>query len=57
VLGHFGACDILVNNAGIYPMHSFQEVTYEEWRRVLSVNLDSQFLVSKAFVGSMIDRR
>jgi NAD(P)-dependent dehydrogenase (short-subunit alcohol dehydrogenase family) len=52
-----GRCDILVNNAGIYPMQSFDEITFEDWRRVLSVNLDSMFLMTKAFVGSMRERR
>src|SRR5262249_37311530 len=51
-----GRCDILVNNAGIYPMQSFDEITFEDWRRVLSVNLDSMFLMTKAFVGSMRER-
>jgi NAD(P)-dependent dehydrogenase (short-subunit alcohol dehydrogenase family) len=48
-----GRCDILVNNAGIYPMQSFDEITFEDWRRVLSVNLDSMFLMAKAFAGGM----
>ena len=49
----FGGCDILVNNAGIYPLATFDEITFEEWRRVLSVNLDSMFLLCKAFVPGM----
>jgi len=52
-LGRFGRCDILVNNAGIYPACPFEELSFEAWRKVLSVNLDSQFLMSKAFVPSM----
>jgi NAD(P)-dependent dehydrogenase (short-subunit alcohol dehydrogenase family) len=51
-----GRCDILVNNAGIYPMQSFDEITYEDWRRVLSVNLDSMFLMTKALSGGMRQR-
>ena len=46
-------CDILINNAGIYPMQSFDDITFEEWRRVLSVNLDSMFLMTKAFADGM----
>jgi NAD(P)-dependent dehydrogenase (short-subunit alcohol dehydrogenase family) len=53
VLARFGRCDILVNNAGIFPTCAFDDLSFEEWRKVLSVNLDSQFLVSKAFVPSM----
>lgn len=53
VLGHFGRCDILVNNAGIFPSCLFDQLSFDEWRRILSVNLDSQFLMSQAFVPSM----
>jgi NAD(P)-dependent dehydrogenase (short-subunit alcohol dehydrogenase family) len=53
VTARFGRCDILVNNAGIFPMCAFDDLTFEEWRRVLAVNLDSQFLMSKALVPSM----
>ncbi len=48
-----GSCDILVNNAGIYPMQPFDEITFEDWRRVLSVNLDSMFLMTKALTAGM----
>lgn len=51
-----GRCDILVNNAGIYPMQSFDDITFEDWRRVLSVNLDSMFLMAKALTGGMRQR-
>jgi NAD(P)-dependent dehydrogenase (short-subunit alcohol dehydrogenase family) len=52
-----GRCDVLVNNAGIYPMQTFDEITFEEWRRVLSVNLDSIFLMTKAFADGMRRRK
>jgi NAD(P)-dependent dehydrogenase (short-subunit alcohol dehydrogenase family) len=48
-----GRCDILVNNAGIYPVQTFDEITFEDWRRVLAVNLDSMFLMTKALTGGM----
>lgn len=48
-----GRCDILVNNAGIYPMQPFDEITFADWRRVFSVNLDSMFLMTKAFADGM----
>ena len=51
------SCDILINNAGIYPMQSFDDITFEDWKRVLSVNLDSMFLMTKAFSGGMRQRR
>lgn len=55
-LARFGKCDILVNNAGIFPNCPFDELSFEEWRKVLAVNLDSQFLMSRAFVPSMKER-
>lgn len=49
----FGRCDILVNNAGIYPFVDIDALTYETWRHVLAVNLDSQFLMTKAVLPLM----
>jgi NAD(P)-dependent dehydrogenase (short-subunit alcohol dehydrogenase family) len=51
--GQLGAVDILVNNAGIYPIRSFDDLDFDEWRRVLSINLDSMFLTIKAFAPGM----
>ena len=56
VLDRFGRCDILVNNAGIYPFMSFEDMEYEHWRKVMSVNLDSMFFMCKAFVPGMKER-
>lgn len=53
----FGHCDILVNCAGIFPQMAFDDMTFADWRRVLSINLDSAFLVSAAFVPGMKQRR
>ena len=49
----FGDVDILVNNAGIYPFVSFDDMTFEQWRQVMSINLDSMFLVTKQFLPGM----
>ena len=48
-----GPIEILVNNAGVYPAKSLEQITYEEWRRVLAVNLDSVFLMTRAVVPAM----
>lgn len=45
----FGGCDILVHCAGIYPTAAIDEITFAQWRKVLSVNLDSVFLLVKGF--------
>jgi NAD(P)-dependent dehydrogenase (short-subunit alcohol dehydrogenase family) len=52
-----GQCDILVNNAGIFPTQRFEDITFEDWRHVLSVNLDSMFLMTRAFASGMRQRR
>jgi NAD(P)-dependent dehydrogenase (short-subunit alcohol dehydrogenase family) len=56
VLKRFGRCDILVNNAGIFPACPFDEMSFEAWRNIISINLDSQFLMSRAFVPAMKER-
>ena len=48
-----GRVDILVNNVGIYPYQSWADITFEDWRRVHRVNLDSVYLMSRAFVPAM----
>ena len=52
-LGAFGRIDVLVNNAGSYPHVAFEEIGFDEWRRVISVNLDSVYLCSRAVLGPM----
>jgi NAD(P)-dependent dehydrogenase (short-subunit alcohol dehydrogenase family) len=53
VRSRHGRCDILVNNAGIYPFVDIADLTYETWRHVLAVNLDSQFLMTQAVLPMM----
>ena len=43
-----GRLDILVNNAGINIRKRPEELTPDEWHRVLAVNLDGPFLCSRA---------
>lgn len=47
-LSEHGRLDILVNNAGVYPAVAWDDLTLDEWRRVMAVNLDAVFLTSKA---------
>jgi 3-oxoacyl-[acyl-carrier protein] reductase/pteridine reductase len=44
----FGRLDILVNNAGMFFPAKFEELTDEQWDRILDANLKSQFLCSQA---------
>lgn len=52
-----GGCDILVHSAGIFPSCSFDDLTFELWRKVFSVNLDSAFHLCKAFIPGMKEKR
>jgi NAD(P)-dependent dehydrogenase (short-subunit alcohol dehydrogenase family) len=44
----FGRLDILVNNAGVFFEAKFEELTDEEWDRIMNANLKSQFLCAQA---------
>ncbi|MDJ0626456.1 MAG: SDR family oxidoreductase [Candidatus Caenarcaniphilales bacterium] len=46
----FGSLDILVNNAGLQKDAPFDEMTIEQWDRVINVNLRGQFLCSREAV-------
>lgn len=43
----FGRIDIVVNNAGICPRTDFEEISEQEWDKVLAINLKSVFLLSQ----------
>ncbi|MGF1561035.1 MAG: SDR family oxidoreductase [Geminicoccaceae bacterium] len=49
-----GGLDILVNNAGIIHREESVALALEDWRRVLSVNLDSVWLLSQAAGRRMV---
>ena len=47
-LAEFGTLDIVVANAAIRPERPIDELTYEDWREVMAICLDSAFLLAKA---------
>jgi NAD(P)-dependent dehydrogenase (short-subunit alcohol dehydrogenase family) len=53
----FGRIDVLFNNAGISPTDdaSVLDTTYEAWRRVQRVNLDSVFLCCKHGIPHLLE--
>lgn len=53
VLERCGKLDVLVNSAAIVPFVPWDDVTFEEWRRVLRVNLDGLFLMCRASSDAM----
>jgi len=45
--------DVLVNNAGIAVVKPFQEITLEEWKQTMGVNVTAPFLLMQRFAGQM----
>ncbi|MFT5446167.1 MAG: NAD(P)-dependent dehydrogenase (short-subunit alcohol dehydrogenase family) [Gammaproteobacteria bacterium] len=53
-VAHFGRIDALVNNAGIAVFKPLLETSYEEWSRVLAVNLNGPFICTQACAPVML---
>jgi len=54
IIKHFGRIDILVLNASIRREVLFKDMTFEQWRTVMSISLDGSFHCIKACLPSMI---
>ncbi|MGE5484820.1 MAG: SDR family NAD(P)-dependent oxidoreductase [Ignavibacteriales bacterium] len=52
-----GGVDVLVSNAGISVRKPFLEIEYEQWSRVLGVNLGGMFLCAKEAIRRMLPQR
>lgn len=57
VVKKFGRVDILVNNAGIYPFRDIRKMTKEEWDKVIAVNLNGMFSMTKEVIPYMIKQK
>lgn len=53
VEAELGPVDIAVNNVGRRKAKTFDELTVEDWRSVMSTNLDSVFYVTRCVVAGM----
>ena len=53
VVERYGKVDALVANAGIYPRQNWHEITDDDWRKVLAVNLDGTWHAAKAVAKHM----
>lgn len=49
--------DVLINNAGIARETRFLDISEEEWRQIIDVNLTGMFLMSQAVCRHMVPRR
>jgi len=52
-VARFGKLDILVNNAGVGAGKNIEDITLDEWRWVMSINLDGVFLGTKQAIEAM----
>ncbi len=57
VVADCGAIHVLVNNAGMGYTGALQDMSLEDWQRVIDLNLTSPFLCMQAVVPHMSDRR
>lgn len=53
VMNEFGHLDILINNAGVDVTLSVEELSFQDWKRIINVNLTGAFITSKQVFGLM----
>jgi NAD(P)-dependent dehydrogenase (short-subunit alcohol dehydrogenase family) len=56
VTSRFGVPDVVVNNAGTFRPGGILDTSIADFRAQVDVNLNSAFIVTKAFLGGMISR-
>jgi NAD(P)-dependent dehydrogenase (short-subunit alcohol dehydrogenase family) len=54
-LERFGRIDTLVNNAGVFIGKPFTDYTFDDYQKVVSVNLTGFFVVSQRVIGEMLN--
>ena len=52
----YGCADVLVNNAGVSHIEPAESTTLEQWQRVMNINLQGPFLLSKHLGTQMLAR-
>ncbi|MCU0624919.1 MAG: SDR family NAD(P)-dependent oxidoreductase [Gemmatimonadaceae bacterium] len=49
-------CDVLVNNAGVAVLKPFLQLTPDEWHRMVDVNVNALYHVTRAVLPGMVER-
>jgi 3-hydroxybutyrate dehydrogenase len=57
VLKQFGQIDIAISNAGIQIVHPLEEFPFADWKKLLAIHLDGAFLITKACLPHMYQRK
>jgi len=55
VLAKFGKVDAFIANAGIYPQQNWADVSLDDWRKVLAINLDGAWYGAQAVSKPMTE--
>lgn len=55
ILHTYGRIDILVHNVGVYEEEPFELLSFDQWKRMMDVNLNSLFLTVQAVLPAMKD--
>ncbi|MDR3255650.1 MAG: SDR family oxidoreductase [Synergistaceae bacterium] len=57
VLERFGKVDALINNAGIFPVKLFEDMTLDDWKGVIDIDLTGTFLATRAIYPIMLKQK
>ena len=52
-----GTPSVLINNAGLRIHDDFEKITYDDWKKVMTVNVDASFLCTQALIGHMTKQK
>ena len=56
-LERFGRLDVLVNNAGVGHGGSFLEISVEDWRKVMAIDVDGVFFCTRAALPALLETK